>query len=40
MKNFFLKKKSNIKIFDLGEHPFADTFISKNDLKKKNPFTL
>jgi len=37
MKNFFLKKKSNIKIFDLGEHPFADTFISKNDLKKKEP---
>ena len=37
MKNFFLKKKSNIKIFDLGDHPFADTFISKNDLKKKEP---
>jgi len=37
MKSFFLKKKSNIKIFDLGNHPFADTFISKNDLKKKEP---
>jgi hypothetical protein len=37
MNKFFLKKKSNIKIFDLGNHPFADTFISKNDLKKKEP---
>ena len=37
MKKFFLKKKSNIKIFDLGKHPFADTFIAKKDLKKKEP---
>jgi SAM-dependent methyltransferase len=37
MKNFILKKKSSISIFDLGNHPFADTFISKYDLKKKEP---
>ena len=37
INKFFLKKKSNIKIFDLGKHPFADTFIAKKDLKKKEP---
>ena len=25
------------RILDLGDHPFADTFIKKNDLKKKEP---
>lgn len=37
MKKFFLKNKKNIKIFDLGNHPFADTFISSRDLYKKEP---
>ncbi len=37
MEKFFLKKKSNIKIFDLGNHPFADTFISSKDLSKTEP---
>ncbi len=37
MKKFFLKNKKNVKIFDLGNHPFADTFISSKDLVKKEP---
>ena len=37
MKKFFLKNKKNIKIFDLGNHPFADTFISSKELVKKEP---
>ena len=37
MKKFFLKNKSNIKIFELGIHPFADTFISKDNINKKEP---
>jgi len=37
MKKFFLRKKTNLKIFDLGNHPFADTFISTKDIKKKEP---
>ena len=37
MKKFFLKKKTNIKVFDLGNHPFADTFISAKELYKKEP---
>jgi SAM-dependent methyltransferase len=37
MKKFYLKKKTSIEVFDLGNHPFADTFISKKDLNKKEP---
>ena len=37
MRKFFLKSKSNIKLFELGVHPFADTFISKDDINKKEP---
>ena len=32
MKKFFLKNKKNVKIFDLGNHPFADS-LSKIHLK-------
>jgi len=37
INKFSLKNKTNIKVFDLGEHPFADTFISHDDLNKKEP---
>jgi SAM-dependent methyltransferase len=37
MKKFFLKKTSNVKLFDLGNHPFADTFISPKEFHKKEP---
>ena len=37
MKKFYLRKKTNTKIFDLGDHPFADTFILPKDLNKKEP---
>jgi 2-polyprenyl-3-methyl-5-hydroxy-6-metoxy-1,4-benzoquinol methylase len=37
MKNFLLKKSTNIKLFDLGNHPFADTFISSNNFHINEP---
>ena len=37
MRKFFLKNKSNVKLFELRVHPFADTFISKDDINKKEP---
>ena len=35
-KKLFNKKKAKL-IFDLGIHPFADTFLDKNHLKKNEP---
>ena len=37
MSKFLFSKKKSIEIFDLGLHPFADTFISKKYLDKKEP---
>ena len=36
-KKFVPGSINNKLILDLGLHPFADTFISKNKLKKKEP---
>ena len=37
MSRFIFSKAQSVEIFDLGLHPFADTFISKKYLNKKEP---